>query len=209
MDAILAINLNNVIGDSGQLMWHIPEDMRFFRYVTEDRTVVMGSKTFRSLGRPNGLPNRKNVVLTTNRSLEVGPDVQLVDSWENLTVPNDAVIIGGATLYDHVIANKMINFLAITLVHDRRDGDTKIGFDFASNLLACKQGDAFSLAGSNWTVEHTTEVCKSKNDGIEFQFVILWRHITEPVFSDEISRNLQKSPIDTEHWMKYTDTSDK
>ena len=175
MDAILAINLNNVIGDSGQLMWHIPEDMRFFRYVTEDRTVVMGSKTFRSLGRSNGLPNRKNVVLTTNRSLEVGPDVQLVDSWENLTVPNDAIIIGGSTLYDHALANKMINLLAVTLVHDQRDGDTKIGFDFASNLLSCKKGNTFCLAGSNWTVEHTTEVCKSKNDGIEFQFVILWR----------------------------------
>lgn len=175
MDAILAINLNNVIGDSGQLMWHIPEDMRFFRYVTEDRTVVMGSKTFRSLGRPNGLPNRKNVVLTTNRSLVVGPDVQLVDSWEKLTVPNDAVIIGGATLYDHVIANKMINFLAVTLVHDQRDGDTKIGFDFASNLTSCKNGDTFSVAGSNWSVGHMTKVLESTNAGIKFQFVILWR----------------------------------
>ncbi len=60
--AIAAMSLNRVIGDNGRIPWHLPEDFKWFKQVTSGNVVVMGRKTFESLGKP--LPNRLNVVLT-------------------------------------------------------------------------------------------------------------------------------------------------
>jgi dihydrofolate reductase len=65
--AIAAMSLNRIIGDAGKIPWHLPEDFKWFKRTTLGKTVVMGRKTFESLGRP--LPNRLNVVLTRNPQL--------------------------------------------------------------------------------------------------------------------------------------------
>ena len=60
--AIAAMSLNRVIGAGGRIPWHLPEDFKWFKKMTMGNVVVMGRKTFESLGRP--LPNRKNLILT-------------------------------------------------------------------------------------------------------------------------------------------------
>ena len=65
VSVIVAVAENGVIGDRNALLWHISEDLKHFKAVTSGHPVVMGRKTFESLGRP--LPNRENVVITSQR----------------------------------------------------------------------------------------------------------------------------------------------
>ena len=65
---IVAIGKNREIGKGNKLLWHIPEDLKNFKEITTGKTVIMGRKTFESIGRP--LPNRKNIVLSKNGDKE-------------------------------------------------------------------------------------------------------------------------------------------
>jgi dihydrofolate reductase len=73
--AIAAMSLNRVIGAGGKIPWHLPEDFKWFKRLTSGNVIVMGRKTFESLGRP--LPNRKNLVLTRHpqRFIRQHPEV--------------------------------------------------------------------------------------------------------------------------------------
>ena len=73
--AIAAMSLNRVIGADGKIPWHLPEDFKWFRKMTMGNVVVMGRKTFESLGRP--LPNRKNMILTRHpqRLIKSHPEI--------------------------------------------------------------------------------------------------------------------------------------
>ena len=79
---IAAIGKNNEIGKKNKLLWHLPADMKHFREITSGRTVIMGQKTFESIGnRP--LPNRRNIVLTKDASF-VHEGIEIVHSLEEL-----------------------------------------------------------------------------------------------------------------------------
>lgn len=97
---IVARSLNGVIGSQGGIPWHLSNDMRFFREITQGNTVVMGRKTFESIGKP--LPNRLNVVVT--RDTHFSPvGVTVVHSPEavmQLPTQGDLFIIGGQQLYE-------------------------------------------------------------------------------------------------------------
>src|SRR5438132_11171950 len=67
LKAIAAMSLNRVIGSGGKIPWHLPEDFRWFKQLTTGHVVVMGRKTFESLGKP--LPNRTNIVVTRRGDL--------------------------------------------------------------------------------------------------------------------------------------------
>ena len=96
---IVAVAENGVIGDKNALLWHISEDLKHFKSVTTGHPVIMGRKTFESLGRP--LPNRTNVVIT-RRQLEI-PGCRVVHSLEEAVrlFPEDeeVFVIGGAQIY--------------------------------------------------------------------------------------------------------------
>jgi len=102
---IAAVGKNNEIGKKGQLLWRLPEDMQFFKEMTLGKTVIMGRKTFESIGRP--LPNRNNIVLTSDKSFECeGITVynNVTDLFYNcITNREDAFIIGGAKVYGQFI----------------------------------------------------------------------------------------------------------
>ena len=66
---ICAISKNNVIGNKNQLPWNISQDLKRFKELTSENIIVMGRKTFESIGRP--LPNRKNIVLSNNKNLKI------------------------------------------------------------------------------------------------------------------------------------------
>ncbi|KKP72639.1 MAG: Dihydrofolate reductase, partial [Candidatus Nomurabacteria bacterium GW2011_GWB1_35_20] len=71
---ISAIGKNNEIGKKNELLWNLPADMKHFREVTSEHTVIMGQKTFESIGRP--LPNRRNIVITLDKNyLRHGVDI--------------------------------------------------------------------------------------------------------------------------------------
>lgn len=109
---IAAIGPNNELGKDNDLIWKIPEDMKFFREVTINKPIVMGINTFRSL--PKILPNRKHIILT-HQSLEENSDIIVFNNLEKLLeflekIETDIMIIGGANIYKQFLpyANTML-----------------------------------------------------------------------------------------------------
>lgn len=96
---IAAMDRNYAIGADNKLLWHLPADMAYFKAKTTGKTVLMGRKTFESLGRP--LPNRRNVVLTRQKGLvlegcEIVHDIKdALDRFRG----EELMIIGGAEIY--------------------------------------------------------------------------------------------------------------
>jgi len=105
---IAAIGKNNELGKGNTLLWHLPADMKFFREKTLGHPVIMGRKTFESLGRP--LPNRHNIVITRDKTY-LRHGVNVVNSLEeainsartSLTENEEVFIIGGAEIYKQAI----------------------------------------------------------------------------------------------------------
>ncbi len=85
-----------VIGKDGKMPWHLPNDLKYVKNTTTGHTVVMGRKTFESIGRP--LPNRRNVVLTRNEHFDA-PGVEVVHSKSDVLALGDVFILGGANVY--------------------------------------------------------------------------------------------------------------
>jgi len=107
LSLIVVIGKNRELGKGNKLLWHIPEDMAWFREKTKGHPVIMGRKTFASIGRP--LPNRLNIVITRN-PLFKEEGVTTVHSLEKAieignTKKNEEIfIIGGANLYEQAVS---------------------------------------------------------------------------------------------------------
>jgi dihydrofolate reductase len=107
---ISAIGKNNEIGKKNELLWSLPADMKHFRETTSGHTIIMGQKTFESIGRP--LPNRRNIVITLEKDYFHG-GVKIVHSPEELNIllnkNIENFIIGGGMIYKLFIekANKL------------------------------------------------------------------------------------------------------
>ena len=123
LSLIVAVSKNNVIGKDNGLIWHIPDDLKHFKELTTGKTIIMGRKTFDSLGRV--LPNRKHVVITrsgidiNNENVEVIPDVSQVQKY--IDDENENFLIGGATMYTLLI-NK-VSKMYITRINQDFAGD--------------------------------------------------------------------------------------
>ena len=103
---IVAIGKNNEIGKNNQLLWHLPEDLKNFKKITTGKTVIMGRKTFESIGKV--LPNRRNIVLSRQTGKKIqGAEVfhsleEVMNLFENSS--EEVFIIGGADLYDEMMS---------------------------------------------------------------------------------------------------------
>ena len=120
---IVAIAQNGTIGDKNSLLWHIKEDMRFFRTTTSGHAVVMGRKTFESLGsRP--LPKRTNIVITrADRAFEGALTAHSLEEAIRLAEGDEEIfIIGGAQIYREAL--RIADRMYITRVMHDYDGDT-------------------------------------------------------------------------------------
>ncbi len=119
---IVAIAENGVIGDKNALLWNIKEDMRRFRTTTTGHPVVMGRKTFESIGRP--LPKRTNVVITRGDSTFDGCEVahSLEEAVAMFPKDEEVFIIGGAQIYAQALP--LADKLYLTIVHRNYEGDT-------------------------------------------------------------------------------------
>ena len=119
---IVAVAQNGVIGDKNSLLWHISEDMRFFKRTTSGHPVIMGRKTYESLGRP--LPNRTNVVISrTMGEIEGCPVVRSLEEAIALFPAEEEVfVIGGAQIY--ALALDVAARFYLTRVGHDYEGDT-------------------------------------------------------------------------------------
>ena len=124
LSIIVAKASNNVIGKNNSLIWHLPEDLKRFKSLTTGHTIIMGRRTFESLGRV--LPNRKHVILCNDmemdikdENIEILEDISMLDKYINSEEEN--FIIGGATIYRLLMpyANKMY----ITEIDQEFEGD--------------------------------------------------------------------------------------
>ena len=97
---IVAYANGRVIGQQGRIPWHLPDDLQHFKRITSGHTIVMGRKTYQSIGHP--LPQRRNVVLTHHHEL-AGADLEVVHSKEEVLALGDIFIIGGASLYSQFL----------------------------------------------------------------------------------------------------------
>ena len=118
---IAALGNNRVIGNENKLIWNIPADMKRFREITLGKPVIMGRKTFESIGKP--LPKRKNIILTRDKNYKADGCIVVNSREDALKSAGDGevMIIGGAMIYAEFlpIANKMY----LTIIGREFEGD--------------------------------------------------------------------------------------
>ncbi|NDD48478.1 MAG: dihydrofolate reductase [Alphaproteobacteria bacterium] len=158
---IVAHSSNRVIGIDGQLPWHIPEDLKYFKAITMGKPIIMGRKTFDSIGKP--LPGRLNIIITKNTDLTIEECV-VVNNLEAAiteaknyfktqdTDQEEIFIIGGAQIFKQSM--EFVNKIYITEVHAEYAGD--VFFD--------------ELSDNDW-IEVGRDLHDSQNDKIPFSFV--------------------------------------
>jgi dihydrofolate reductase len=122
--AIAAMSLNRVIGAGNRIPWHLPEDFKWFKQMTTGQVIVMGRKTFESIGKP--LPNRTTIVLTRSREPIPGvrsiSDLSRLDAADPDLTGREIFICGGAQLYQQALP--LCSDLYLTLVQRVVEGDT-------------------------------------------------------------------------------------
>ncbi|ANZ33367.1 dihydrofolate reductase [Staphylococcus carnosus] len=120
LSILVAHDQNRVIGKDNQLPWHLPNDLKHVKKLSTGNTLVMGRKTYESIGKP--LPNRRNVVLTSNSAFHPeGVDV-IHDLNEIYDLPGHVFIFGGQTLFEEFIDK--VDDMYITVIEDKFQGDT-------------------------------------------------------------------------------------
>jgi dihydrofolate reductase len=121
LKAVAAMSLNRVIGRDNQIPWRLPADFRWFKQLTTGHVVLMGRKTFASLGKP--LPNRTNIVVTRHGDLPgVVTIADLAHFEESAYAPREVFLIGGAQLYCQLLDR--CTDLYLSVVQLEVEGDT-------------------------------------------------------------------------------------
>lgn len=153
---IVAISDNNAIGRDNQLLWHISDDLKFFRRQTLGWPVIMGRKTFESIGR--ALPGRVNIVIS--RNFNTGEDVAVTNSLEEAfkvaesTNLEKCFVMGGGQIYN--LALSEADRLVVTHVH-----------------TIIEDADTFfpSIDPEVWEVSQRSELLTDEETGYTFEFV--------------------------------------
>lgn len=121
LSLIAAIDEQNGLGKANQLLCHLPSDLKHFKDITLNKSIVMGYQTFLSIGR--ALPHRQNIVLTRKQDLKED-NIVFVDGIPkalSLAESDDVMIIGGATIYEQTIEDA--SKLYMTRIHHRFEAD--------------------------------------------------------------------------------------
>jgi len=118
---VAAVARNGVIGAGGKLPWRLPEDLRHFKELTLGHPVIMGRKTFESIGKP--LPKRQNIVVSRNANFKA-EGVEVVSSLPKAfeaAKGDEVFVIGGEQIYDEALS--VADVIYLTLIHEEIDGD--------------------------------------------------------------------------------------
>ncbi len=156
LSIIVAKAKNNIIGKNNELVWHLPEDLKHFKELTTGHTIIMGRKTYESLGKP--LPNRKHIIFSQNPDFKVHEEnVQVVHSLleiqDLIEGKEEAFVIGGAMIY---------NFL---MPYVKKMYVTEIKQEF--------NGDAFFpiINSEEWKETSRTTGIKNEENNLDYDFV--------------------------------------
>ena len=156
LSIIVAKAKNNIIGKNNELVWHLPEDLKHFKELTTGHTIIMGRKTYESLGKP--LPNRKHIIFSQNPDFRVHEEnVQVVHSLleiqDLIEGKEEAFVIGGAMIY---------NFL---MPYVKKMYVTEIKQEF--------NGDAFFpiIDSEKWKETSRTTGIKNEENNLDYDFV--------------------------------------
>lgn len=123
ISGIVAVSENQVIGKDNQLPWHLPADLQHFKTITMGRPILMGRKTYESIGKP--LPGRCNVIITSDESYQAPGCVianSIATAFDAVSYSEEVFVIGGAGLFQQVLPQ--IQRLYLTLIHHQFEGDT-------------------------------------------------------------------------------------
>ena len=125
LSIIVAKAKNNIIGKDNKLIWDLPEDLKHFKEITTGHTIIMGRKTFESIGRV--LPNRKHIVFSQNPDFKVDDEnVEVVHSLLEIQslieAEEEAFVIGGAMIYNLLMP--YVDKMYVTQINKEFEGDT-------------------------------------------------------------------------------------
>ena len=128
LSLIVAVSQNGVIGKGNKLPWHLPADLKRFKKLTMGHPIIMGRKTFESIGKP--LPGRTNIVITRQKefaSFGALTAPSLEEALRMCKKEEEVFVIGGATIFEQALP--LANRLYLTLIHQDFDGDTSFRWD--------------------------------------------------------------------------------
>ena len=158
---IAAIGKNRVIGIHNHMPWHLPGDFKFFKSQTMDKPIIMGRKTWDSLGR--ALPGRLNIVVSRQPGLELEgatvvssleEAVAHAETWARVKGVNELMLIGGAQLYGEALEKGLVSRMYLTLVELSPPGDAWFPeFDSAEWHLESRRPQPAEAAGPEYHFE--------------------------------------------------------
>lgn len=122
LTAVAAISENHVIGKDNKLLWYLPADLKHFKDTTTGHTVIMGRKTYDSVGKP--LPRRRNIIITRQQlTIDCCEVVNSIEAALNLAAGEEEVfIVGGAEIYKQSM--HLTDRIYLTIVHKEFEGDS-------------------------------------------------------------------------------------
>lgn len=163
---VIAVSENGVIGKDNQLPWHLPADLRFFKQLTTGHSIIMGRKTFESIGRP--LPNRRNIVVSRNEDFNAeGIEVfnTLGDALKACRSEEEVFVIGGGTIYAKTLDLDVVDKIYMTIVHANFEGDT-----------------FFAIPGNKtWLTDHSERHLADEKNAFDYSFVTKVRQREAPL----------------------------
>lgn len=162
---IVAMAQNGVIGRNNQLPWHLPEDLRYFKKNTMGKPIIMGRKTFESIGKP--LPGRTNIVISTQENICLPEGVRharsvtearaIAESVAGIDGVDEVMVIGGEQIYTLFMPEARRIYL--TKVHADVDGDARFS----------------AFTESDWNVVAEQRFQASENNPYDYSFCVLDR----------------------------------
>ena len=156
LSIIVAKAKNNVIGKNNELIWHLPEDLKRFKALTTGKVIIMGRKTFESLGRV--LPNRKHVIFTRNldftienENVEVVHDLSEIQKY--IDSEDECFVIGGGLIYNMLMP--YTDKIYATVINQDFDGDTYFPV----------------INEKEWKIEKTEKGLKNEDNPYDYEYI--------------------------------------
>ena len=150
---IVAMANNRAIGKDNKLLWHLPQDLKYFKRITMGKPIIMGRKTFESIGRP--LPGRLNIVITRQTDWQhegvkvvhcIDDALQLAQAQSFIDGGDEVMVIGGAEIYQSALPQA--NKLYLTRVDATIDGDAFFP-EIDDTIWAESSRESFSSSENN------------------------------------------------------------
>ena len=159
LSVVVAKASNDVIGGDNKLLWHISEDLKRFKEITSNHTIIMGRKTFESL--PKILPNRHHIVITRDKSFKIASEeVTIVNDISDIIskfkdTEEEVFVIGGGEIYKALMP--YCKKLYLTRVYKDFEGDTKFP----------------TINYAEWNTINKSEVKINEKDNLKYDFIDL------------------------------------